>query len=227
MPQGAVEGLTLSYSTASAVAISVGECRDSTNVDDILVSTSLTASLTSSGANGLDTGTEASATFYHVYVVKNPSSGAVASLLSTSSTSPTLPSGYTRFRRIGCFMNGGNGDIVPFFCVGSNRTRHFEYLATQSFFMALSGGSATTYTDVSLSSMAPSTASAFLLSVYHSSQNAYVRPNGGTFDSRLVRAGVQVRFWLPNSDGTNTIEYKNSGGGGSTDISVDGFVEEL
>jgi hypothetical protein len=226
MPQGAVEGLALSYSTASAVAISVGECRDSTNVDDILVSTSLTASLTSSGANGLDTGTEASATFYHVYVVKNPSSGAVASLLSTSSTSPTLPSGYTIFRRIGCFMNGGNGDIVPFLCVGMGRTRTYETWATQSFFLALSGGSATSYTDVSLSNTAPSTAKAFLLTVSPTSQNAYVRPNGGSFDSRLIRAGAQLRIWMPN-DGTNTVEYKNAAGGGSTDISVDGYVEEL
>lgn len=226
LPAGAVEGLALSYTSATSVSISAGECRDSTDVDDILVPSTLTPSLTTSGAGGLDTGAEANATFYHVYVIKNPSSGAVSSLLSTSSTSPTLPSGYTRFRRVGCFQNGGNGDIVPFMCVGVQRTRTYEVWATQSFFMALSGGSATAYTDVSLSNTAPSTAKAFLLTVSPTSANAYVRPNGVSFDSRLIKAGAQLRIWMPN-DGTNTIEYKNAAGGGSTDISVDGYSEHL
>lgn len=45
------------------------------------------------GANGLDTGSLASSSIYYVYLIDNGS--APAALMSLSSTSPTLPTGYT------------------------------------------------------------------------------------------------------------------------------------
>lgn len=55
----------------------------------------------STGANGLDTGSMASNTWYAVWIIYNPTTDASAALLSTSASSPTLPSGYTFRHRVG------------------------------------------------------------------------------------------------------------------------------
>jgi hypothetical protein len=62
-------------------------------------SISLTVNTTTSGANGLDTGTIANDTWYAVWVIYNGTT--VSGLLSLSGTSPTLPSGYTYKARAG------------------------------------------------------------------------------------------------------------------------------
>jgi hypothetical protein len=81
--------------------------------DFILVGSTLTADISASGANGLDTGSEASSTWYYIYLIKKPD-GTVASLLSASATSPTLPSGYTMKRLIGAVYNNGSSNFEVF-----------------------------------------------------------------------------------------------------------------
>jgi len=70
-----------------------------------LSSVSLTPAVTSSGANGLDTGTVSSGaiTWYSVIVIFNPTANTVAGLysLQTNCLSATLPSGYTYCARVG------------------------------------------------------------------------------------------------------------------------------
>lgn len=55
----------------------------------------VTANVTVVGANGLDAGAVAAATWYYVWVIYNPTTNTVAGLLSTSATAPTMPAGYT------------------------------------------------------------------------------------------------------------------------------------
>ena len=62
-----------------------------------------------SGVGSLDTGTIATATWYHVHLIMNPSSGAVDILTSRSPNNPTLPAGFTMFRRIGSMFYSGTG----------------------------------------------------------------------------------------------------------------------
>ena len=50
----------------------------------------LTISIAASGANGLDTGSEANSTWYHIWVIAK-ADGTVAGLFSTSASSPTMP----------------------------------------------------------------------------------------------------------------------------------------
>jgi hypothetical protein len=50
---------------------------------------------------GLDTGTVGANTVYYVFVIHNPSTGVTDGLISTSRTSPTMPSGYTKKRLLG------------------------------------------------------------------------------------------------------------------------------
>jgi hypothetical protein len=63
------------------------------------------------GANALDAGTVAINTWYALYAIFNATTVTQASLLSTSFTSPTLPSGYTYFSRIGAFVTDGSSNL--------------------------------------------------------------------------------------------------------------------
>lgn len=70
---------------------------------------SLTNTITTSGVNGLDTGSEASSTWYNVWIIYNGTT--VASLLSLSATAPTMPSGYTYKARVGVIRNDGSSNL--------------------------------------------------------------------------------------------------------------------
>jgi len=60
----------------------------------------------------LDTGSIADTT-YHVFLIKRVDTGVVDALFSTSATTPTLPTNYTKQRRIGSILREG-GAIVAF-----------------------------------------------------------------------------------------------------------------
>ncbi len=73
-----------------------------------LSNVSLSLSTAFAGVNGLDTGSIAASTWYAVYVIYNPLTNRVAGLLSINYTSPTLPDGYTMYRRWGWVLTNSN-----------------------------------------------------------------------------------------------------------------------
>ena len=83
-----------------------------------LSSVNLTLDLTVSGANGLDSGSEAVSTWYHIYVIHNPTSNNTAGLFSTSSTAPTLPTGYSHYAYVGAVYNESWGNLIRLTQVG-------------------------------------------------------------------------------------------------------------
>lgn len=99
--RGAFSGLTAS-STGSSAYVSV--YADELAVYDgsrylSLHNVSVSINSAASGSNGLDSGTLSGSTWYAVWIISNGST--TAGLLSTSASSPTLPSGYTYKARIG------------------------------------------------------------------------------------------------------------------------------
>lgn len=110
-----VYGPAPQYNAAPSIILPAGlGVIDDTNTVSYAAATNLTVSLATSGANGLDTGTEASNTWYYVWLIRN-TSGTVAGLFSTSSTSPTMPSGYTQKARLPfAVRNDGSSNIIPF-----------------------------------------------------------------------------------------------------------------
>jgi hypothetical protein len=91
--------------------VAAGVCADSTNVRMLSVTAS-TIDCGTVGANGLDAGSLANNTWYHVFAI-GKTDGTTALLASTSAT-PTLPSGYMLKRRIGSFKTDGSAHIIPF-----------------------------------------------------------------------------------------------------------------
>ena len=75
-------------------------------------SSTITINAGTTGANGLDTGSQTSSTWYYIFVIYNGTT--VAGLLSTSSTAPTLPGGYTYSALVGAVRSDGSTHFVPF-----------------------------------------------------------------------------------------------------------------
>ena len=114
------EGLVCKYVNGTTVDIDADYLTlfDSSNFAYIASSVNLTAAITASGINGLDTGSEATSTWYHIYVIYNGTT--VASLLSVSATSPTMPSGYTYKKYVGAVYNDSGDDFDIFHQLGNS-----------------------------------------------------------------------------------------------------------
>jgi hypothetical protein len=126
---GQLYGLNTSNNTGDAtndIDIAAGGCMDSTGVTWIqIAATTKQLDVVWAADNGasptgmLDTGAVANNT-YHLYAIKNPTTGATAVLASLSVSAPTLPAGYTLFRRFFSIVRTGgaikaykqNGDNV-------------------------------------------------------------------------------------------------------------------
>lgn len=116
-----------------------------------------TPAITTSGVNGLDTGAEASNTWYHVWAIGTVG-GVLDTLLSTSSTAPTMPGGYTFRGYLGAIRNNASSNFVRI----SQRGSTVKSAAIE----VLNAGTATTLTSVSLSAAVPPTAVKAALDVY-------------------------------------------------------------
>lgn len=92
--------------TANDIDIFGGECASDSNPPMMMfLNSTLTKRVDAlwaagSGNGGLDTGSAALSTWYHLFIIGNPTTGVVDALFSTSATAPVMPSGYTHKRRI-------------------------------------------------------------------------------------------------------------------------------
>jgi hypothetical protein len=114
---GALFGCTMSTAGSSAtLSVAAGFAADSTNTTIMKLAASLaktTASWVAGAGGALDTGTIANATWYHWFVIMNPTTLAVDILCSANLT-PTLPGGFTLFRRIGSAKTDGSAHWQAF-----------------------------------------------------------------------------------------------------------------
>ena len=117
--RGHLSGLTLSTAGSSATfGIAVGDAADSTNAAMMALTSAYTKTTSAwavgSGNGSLDTGAIANSTWYHAYLIQRVDTGVVDVLLSLSATAPTMPAGYTLFRRIGSMETNGSAQWVKF-----------------------------------------------------------------------------------------------------------------
>lgn len=103
------------------IDIGVGSCRAKDNSVNIDVTTSITKRIDATwvvgtGNGGLATGTVAANTTYHVFVIKNTTTGVVDVGFDTSLTATNLlsTSGYHKYRRIASVVTDSSANILPF-----------------------------------------------------------------------------------------------------------------
>jgi hypothetical protein len=140
-----VAGVTLSNNGGTPntkLDVAAGQVADDTNAAMISVAAG-TIDCTTTGANGLDAGSLANSTWYHVYAISKAAGASPALLASTSASSPTMPATYTLKRRIGSFLTDGSAHILAF--VQDGDTFYWSALPTDVAVTNL-GTSATLYT---------------------------------------------------------------------------------
>jgi hypothetical protein len=142
IPQGSpgvlpkqLSGLTLANDAttpATVLDIDVGSaCSDDNTTMMVLSAASFTKAFTASnagwapgsGAGGLDSaaagaGSLAASTWYHVFLIFNPTTSTTDVLVSTSATAPTMPTSYTKKRRIGSINTNASSQIIAFSQLG-------------------------------------------------------------------------------------------------------------
>jgi hypothetical protein len=114
LPRGYLVGFAVSNNGSDAtndLDIAVGKARNDDDTEDIILESALTKRLDATwvvGNNegGLDTGSIADTT-YHVFAIKRPDTGVEDVLFSASASSPTMPTNYTKKRRIFSFQRVG------------------------------------------------------------------------------------------------------------------------
>lgn len=121
--KGHLFGLTMSTAGASTtLTVAAGEAADNTGARNMALGSSIAKTTAAwavgTAAGGLDTGSIASNTWYHFYLVTRVDTGVVDVVFSTNASSPTLPANYTLFRRIGSARTDGASQWRKFVQVG-------------------------------------------------------------------------------------------------------------
>lgn len=231
-----INGLNLTLTSDEIVAVSAGACRDSTNTNDIVVSSALAISNIVSGVNGLDTGTVANNTFYAVYVIADSTKyKATAGLLSTSATSPTLPFGYDMFRRVGWVKTDATADFLEFRQRGASNDRWMWYdvaIATD-----ITAGNSATFAAVDLSDGLPDLTVATevnllcLFTPTAANDTLELRPGSSSAAAGYVRASgsvgavVETTNLVCPTDITTGVDYIVTGS--AVALSVAGYLDQL
>lgn len=110
-------GLTLSTAGSSATfAIAAGGASGMVLASAFTKTTS--AWSLGTGGGGLDAGTIATSTWYHVYLIERPDTHVVDGLVSANPTTPAMPANYTRKRRIGAMLTDGSSKWTKFLQYG-------------------------------------------------------------------------------------------------------------
>lgn len=123
-----IQALSLVWKSTTSFILNAGQARDISDVNDIVLSSAATISISSTGANALDTGTIAASTLYYVYLIGSSNSLAPsAGLISLSATSPLLPYNYDMFRRVGCVSIDSGSHVRPFTQTGRGQNRTIWY----------------------------------------------------------------------------------------------------
>ncbi len=238
-PFGWIRGLEISLNgvtPASEVDIAVGSCISDDEKRLIHSSAILTADITASGADGLDTGTEAADTWYSVWVIEgggNPT----ASLLSVSSTAPTLPGTYTSARRVGWVRNDATSNFRPFTSHGVGIERQILFTADRDDLAVFVNQEPTTYTVADCSEFVPPTSQ-----LAHFDMSLQT-PDSDYVEFRLPGSGIANgqgrRMWgqggkdlseslVMDLSPTQTIEYRRNGiGSNGASMYIPGYWECL
>lgn len=197
-----VNGLGIAKTAAKIISMSLGAARDSTNTNDIILDTTnpnelngiISINGANVGANGVDMAAIILNKFYAVFVIGDSTDyQPTAGLLSLSATAPSLPEGYDMFRRVGWVLTDASANILQFWQYGIDEERDYYYDVGIS---ALSGGTATTFTAINLSTSVPPIVTEVLFDITFTpdgaTEVAEFLPFGSAASNGIVRFGTGV-----------------------------------
>lgn len=170
---------------------------------------SSTINMATTGANALDTGSIASATWYAIWAIAKVD-GTTAGLASTSFTNPTMPAGYTYKARIGAVRTAsGTAQLLGTWQFG-RRAQYVVGLAqTTTTNIIIASGitgsvSVPTWTSVSVSNYVPTTASSIKGYAHVFNGSTIVAPNNGYQGNNSVVSAPPLAF---NTSASYAFQY--------------------
>lgn len=202
-----ISGAQLTYASTTTFTAGIGQVRDSTDSQDIIVgatryansvaesgssatSVPVTVSVAVKGAGGIDVGAVAASTFYYVHAIGDSrgfNAGSV--IISLSATAPKLPLGYDSFRRIGGIATNGSSQVRQFVQTGTGTTRRMYYDVPVAPGSAPTTGSTTFTTIGTLVTLVPQISADALIDaslIGNSAGNAlYVAPFGAAGNTSI------------------------------------------
>lgn len=229
-----ITGMKLSFNTTALIDVAAGQCRNSTNINDIIMSTGVTINTALTGAGGLDQGTIANSTLYNVFAIGDSTGYSTTSALISTASSPLMPYGYDMFRLIGHVKTDGSALILAFRQTGNDSTRRMTY---DTLIQVLNAGAATSFTNVDCSASVPSTAKAVVLQCAYTPATAgtnqlKLRCDGSASTNGSVQANgtvnavvAQSQLFVPVAAGI--FEYLVSNGSDAATINLSAYDDEL
>ena len=252
-----ISGLGVSVASNTVIALAPGQARDTFNQIDMPVGYAnyeggifpapsylncpqpLFINSSVVGINGLDSGTLAASSNYIVYLIADSRNyKPVAGLLSAySNPYPLLPAGYDSYRIIGFVSTDSS---IHFTAASVLNAKNEKAFFLQPYVSVLSGGNATTFTAVNLSTPIPTTTDPFVIAYLNIiftpaavGDVVQLRPTGSTATTGLVTivgvtAGVSqtecVQVMTGVSGSVPEVDYKVTASGDSVSILVEGYT---
>jgi len=231
-----VNGLGISKNGNQILSMATGQARDSTDINDIILSTSININGNFIGPNGVDAAVLTTNSFYAVYIIgdstlHNPTAG----LLSLNITQPSLPTGYDMYRRVGWILTDGASNILQFYQIGNGQIRNYYYDAA---ILAINAGNSTTFTPITLQASVPPLATQVLFRVTYTPSAAgdiaQFLPFGSTATVGIIFFGYSVlaaqngNVLVPcelNGNNVPTILYKVASSSDALSLSTVGYVD--
>ena len=104
------------------ITISTGSCRDSSDTENLDLTSAITKQIDAAwaagnNAGGLFSGTVAADTTYHLFLIRKDSDGSIDAGFDTSITAANIPAGYTSYRRVISIVTDGSANIIGFTAV--------------------------------------------------------------------------------------------------------------
>lgn len=179
-------GLILTWLSTTSFSCGTGVVGDDTHVSGMKMLSVLTKTTAAwaagNGVGGLFSGAIANNTWYYVYVIKNPTTGAVDWGYDISPTAPSLPVGYTLKRMVGAVRTDGSGNIRPWVMLPNGEQ------IWKTMFSDLSATVGTSMTINSMTSVPPVVCYATVIMAFNNNSGAagfFISGNTGTNDVAL------------------------------------------
>lgn len=236
--------MNISVASNTVIAIAPGQCRDVNDNLDIPFPFPLPYFINSAvvGIGGLDTGTLAASTNYAIWVIADSSgkkpNGAILSLWSN--VAPLLPYGYDSYRLLGFVSTDGSTHFTAASVLNNSFVKGYFLQPAVS---VLSGGNATSFTAIDLSTPIPTTTDPFVIALATVTfipsavgDTVTFRPTGSTATTNLATitglvAGVAQTQNIALHCGVGSskpeVDYKVTVSGDAVSISIYGYYVTL
>lgn len=237
-----ISGMNVSVASNTVIALAPGQCRDSEDNIDIPFPAPYYINSADVGVGGLDSGTLAASTNYAIYAIADSSGkkqpGALLSLWSNAF--PLMPLGYDSLRLIGMVSTDGSTHFTAGSVLNASSSKGFFLSPAVS---VLSGGNATSFTAIDLSSAIPTTTAPFVIALgvvtfipAAVGDVVQFRPTGSSATANLVtivgrEAGVAQTDVVSLHCGVGAskpeVDYKVTASGDAVSLSINGYYSTL